>query len=51
MIFTYEIRNPEGKIVCKGRTVQVFVELGGELSLGIPKFFMEWKKKVGLIDG
>lgn len=49
MIFTYEILNPEGKVVCTGRTVQVFVELGGELSLVIPKFFTDWNKKVGLL--
>ncbi len=51
MVFTYEIRNPKGEVVCKGKTVQVFVELGGELSLVIPQFFMDWKKKVGLING
>lgn len=51
MIFKYEILNPEGKVVCTGKTVQVFVELGGELSLVIPEFFMEWKQKVGLLDG
>lgn len=51
MIFKYEILNPEGKVVCTGKTVQVFVELGGELSLVIPDFFIEWKKKVGLLDG
>lgn len=50
MIFTYEIFNPAGQLVCKGKTIQVFVELGGELSLVIPKFFIDWKKKVGLIN-
>ena len=50
MIFKYEILNPDGKVVCKGKTVQVFVELGGELSLVIPQFFMDWKKKVGLLN-
>ncbi|WP_299430438.1 acyl-CoA thioesterase [uncultured Maribacter sp.] len=50
MIFKYKIFNPEGEIVCTGETVQVFVELGGELSLTIPEFFMKWKRKVGLID-
>ncbi len=50
LIFKYEILNPEGKVVCTGETVQVFVELQGELSLGIPKFFKEWKRKVGLLD-
>ncbi|MDC6403877.1 MULTISPECIES: acyl-CoA thioesterase [Maribacter] len=51
MIFRYEIMNPEGKVVCTGETIQVFVELQGELSLVIPDFFKEWKKKVGLLDG
>lgn len=50
MIFRYEITNPEGKVVCTGETVQVFVELGGELSLTLPEFFREWKIKVGLLD-
>ncbi|WP_299529961.1 thioesterase family protein [Ulvibacterium sp.] len=51
MIFRYEIYNPKGELVCTGETVQVFVELGGEMSLTIPKFFLEWKRKVGLLDG
>ncbi len=50
MIFSYEIRNPEGVVVCTGKTVQVFVELGGELSLLIPEFFRKWKIKMGLLD-
>ncbi|WP_047246583.1 acyl-CoA thioesterase [Maribacter thermophilus] len=50
MIFKYEIYNPDGEVVCIGETVQVFVELEGELSLVIPEFFLKWKKKVGLIN-
>ena len=50
MVFKYKIFNPSGEVVCTGETVQVFVELGGELSLTIPKFFMDWKKKVGLLN-
>ncbi len=50
MIFKYEIFNPDGEVVCLGETVQVFVELGGELSLTTPDFFMDWKRKVGLLD-
>lgn len=50
MIFRYEIFNPEGALVCTGETIQVFVALdGGELSLSIPEFFKEWKKKEGLL--
>ena len=51
MVFKYEILNPEGKVVCTGETVQVFVELFGELSLELPQFFRDWKIKVGLLDG
>lgn len=50
MIFNYEILNPEGKVVCTGETIQVFVEFMGEMSLEIPDFFREWKQKVGLLD-
>ncbi len=51
MIFKYEILNAENKVVCTGKTVQVFVDkLGqGELWLSLPKFFEDWKRKVGLI--
>lgn len=50
MIFKYEILNPEGNVVCTGETVQVFVELFGEMSLEVPTFFREWKQKIGLSD-
>ena len=51
MIFRYEIFNPVGELVCTGETIQVFVALdSGELSLTIPEFFKEWKKKEGLLD-
>ena len=50
MIFKYEILNPEGNVVCTGETVQVFVELFGEMSLEVPAFFKERKQKVGLSD-
>ena len=50
MVFRYEIFNPEGQLVCTGETIQVFVELGGEMSLTIPDFFLDWKRKVGLLN-
>ncbi len=50
MIFKYEILNPDGDVVCIGETVQVFVELGGELSLILPNFFRDWKIKMELLD-
>ena len=51
MIFRYEIYNPEGGLVCSGETIQVFVTLDGQLSYTIPEFFIEWKQKVGLLNG
>lgn len=50
MIFRYEVYNQQNQIVCTGETTQVFVEDQGELSLTIPDFFAEWKKKVGLLN-
>lgn len=51
MIFRFEIFNAEDKLACIGETIQVFVdECGqGELSLTLPKFFEQWKRKVGLL--
>lgn len=48
MVFKYKIFNPDGKVVCTGETVQVFVDEKGELALTNPKFFENWKKKLGL---
>jgi acyl-CoA thioester hydrolase len=50
MIFQYEIFNEEGKVVCTGETTQVFVELNGEMSLELPKFFKDWKVKMGFLN-
>lgn len=51
MIFKFEIFNSEDKLVCVGETVQVFVDNcgKGDLSLTMPKFFEDWKRKVGLL--
>ncbi len=49
MIFSYKIINPEGAIVCTGKTVQVFLNEAGELALNLPTFFENWKRKVGLL--
>jgi len=49
MIFNYKIYNPEGKIACTGRTVQVFLDNNGDLVLSLPRFFEAWKKRVGLL--
>lgn len=51
IIFNYEIFNPKGEVVCTGKTVQVFVDKWGEgeLCLTLPKFYEDWKRKVGLL--
>ena len=49
MIFTYKIFNPEGKVVCTGKTVQVFVDFDDNLALIFPPFFEAWKRKHGLL--
>ena len=49
MIFTYKIYNPEGKMACIGRTVQVFVNFEDELALTLPPFFEAWKRKEGIL--
>lgn len=50
IIFKYEVFNPEGKLACTGETIQVFVNQKGELSLNVPQFYIDWKKKVGLYE-
>ncbi len=49
MIFTYIIFNPQGEVVCTGKTIQVFIDEKGALVLNIPTFFAAWKKKIGLL--
>ncbi len=48
MIFLYKIKNAEGKVVCSGETVQVFVDDKGELSLTNPEFYETWKQQMNL---
>tara|TARA_B100001105_G_scaffold158983_1_gene127788 strand:+ start:176 stop:619 length:444 start_codon:yes stop_codon:yes gene_type:complete len=49
MIFEYKIINSQGKLVCEGKTVQVFVDFNGVLCLTYPPFFETWKRKKGLL--
>ncbi len=50
LIFTYVLRSAITKeIVATGRSMQVFLDKKGDLSLTIPDFFARWKKKVGLL--
>ena len=51
MIFIYEVLNSKDEVVCSGKTIQVFLELGASMSLTAPKFFTDWKEKMGLIRG
>ncbi len=46
VIFYYELRNARTQeIVATGKTIQVFLNLKGQLQLYIPAFFEEWKAK------
>ncbi|MGV0928306.1 acyl-CoA thioesterase [Empedobacter sp. ULE_I145] len=49
MIFKFKIFNQAEKLVCIGETIQVFLDNEGDLMLTLPRFFEEWKKKVGLL--
>lgn len=49
MVFRYELFNEENKLVCSGETVQVFLDNEGNLQLYKPKFFQDWKNKMGLL--
>lgn len=46
MIFQYKIFNQEKKLMCTGETIQVFLDLEGNLQLNNPTFFEKWKKLV-----
>lgn len=46
MIFQYKIFNHEKKLVCTGETMQVFLDMEGNLQLNNPPFFEEWKKSM-----
>ena len=48
LIFTYKIFKGE-KLICEGETIQVFLNENRELVLVNPPFFLDWKKKMGLI--
>ncbi|WP_396151024.1 acyl-CoA thioesterase [Flavobacterium sp.] len=49
MIFRYKIFDANDEVACTGETVQVFVDVNGNLSLNNPPFYEEWKRKVGLL--
>ncbi|MFZ0489764.1 MAG: thioesterase family protein [Salegentibacter sp.] len=46
--FSYKITS-RGKLACIGQTIQVFTDEKGDLLLNNPQFFLDWKKKMGLL--
>ena len=48
LVFTYQVIKDE-KLICTGETIQVFLNENRELVLVNPPFFLDWKKKMGLI--
>ena len=48
MHFTYKVFKDE-KVICTGETLQVFIDDKGEMLLSFPAFFLDWKKKTGLL--
>ncbi|TRO66415.1 acyl-CoA thioesterase [Christiangramia sabulilitoris] len=48
LIFSYRIFCSD-KLICTGETTQVFIDGNAELVLYNPPFFLDWKKKMGLI--
>ncbi len=51
IIFDYTIKRADtGEIVTKGNTVQIFLNSARELVLTSPEFFIEWKKRWGIIQ-
>jgi len=50
--YAYTIFNKKtNEIVATGSSIQVFLNLKHELLLTFPPFFLEWKKKHGLMTG
>jgi acyl-CoA thioester hydrolase len=51
IIYEYSIYNKETKcLLCTAKTVQVFLDLNRDLVLTPPAFFIEWKKRMGLVN-
>lgn len=43
-------RADDGQVVATGSTIQVFTDANGELQLLAPKFYLDWKKRWGVIE-
>jgi len=48
MVFRYKIFDANNEIACTGETIQVFLDLKGDLQLTNPPFYADWKRSVGL---
>lgn len=49
IIFRFKIFNQHQQLVCTGESVQVFVQQDGTMSLNLPEFYEEWKRKIGVL--
>lgn len=50
IVFDYEIFDTaDGTVIATGRSVQVFTDHAGQLVWENPEFYVEWKKKWGVI--
>lgn len=51
IIFDYKVyRNSDRKLALTARTVQVFLDLDGNLQLTNPDFYIEWKRRHEVIE-
>jgi acyl-CoA thioester hydrolase len=50
IIFDYKIwRKSDNAVVLKARSIQVFIDLKGEMEISNPEFYIEWQRKFGLV--
>ncbi len=50
IIFDYRIwRKSDNAVVLKARSIQVFIDLKGEMEISNPDFYIEWQRKFGLL--
>ena len=49
ILFKYRIlRKDDGAVLMKAQTIQVFLNMQGELELTNPEYYMEWKRRNGV---
>jgi len=50
IIFDYKIwRKSDNAVVLKARSIQVFIDLKGEMEISNPEFYIEWQREFGLV--